>query len=452
MSDGSSKEKIFVLDTNVLVHDPDSVHAFDEHKVVIPILVIEELDKLKRNKNNREVAFQARAATRRLAELRKGGSLLKGIPTPGGGLVMTDPNHVSFDNLPVGFEKCPDNAILLFVQRMVKDHPEAKVILITKDFNMQIKAEAMGLYVEDYRSDKTDGSEVLYRRMSLVEVPVEKSILTRLYRDGSISTEDNGLIAGVIRTLSPNACCKLVTGDPDQYALAIYKPAHQKFVLVLRPSKRTRKRSMIMPRNDEQCVAYDLLSDDSIPCCLLAGPAGTGKSLMAYAAGLQAVFEKRFRKLSIYRSNIEIGEKNGFLPGDLSEKFGPWAQPAIDCINLILADQKKHTVGSLIEAGLITIQPLSFIRGATFPGSFNVFDEAQNWTPKIGKTIVTRAGKGAKIVFTGDLVQIDADYLDPESNCLAHIAEKFKGQRLFANIYLKKGERSELAELAAQLL
>jgi PhoH-like ATPase len=411
--------KIYVLDTNVLVHDPESILKFEDNNLVIPVVVLEELDSLK--KGNDEVARNAREATRQLDALRSRGKLSEGVALDGGGMLRVELNHQDKNLLPVDLPlKSADNRILcvaryLQVQEALKEENaimrrKPKVILVTKDTNLRVKADALGIEAQDYRNDK-------------VEI---NSLYNGFTKDGSIPNsffESNG---------------ELLRQCGDRGSMRVGSKAK---VLSLKT------------RNKEQACAVDILTDSNIPLIALVGPAGTGKTLLAIAAGVEKVRNGEYKRLVVTRPTIPVGNDLGFLPGSLEEKLYPWMKAIWDVFGLIgvKAEGKKgDRKGKL--AIPVEVAPLMYMRGISMHDTYFVVDEAQNLTPHETKTIVTRAGEGTKIVFTGDPWQIDHPYLDSGSNGLSYLVSRFKGDSDFATVTLSKGERSRLAEKAAKLL
>lgn len=441
--------KHFVLDTNVLLHDPQGVlDAFAENHLVIPIVVTEELDRLKRDPI---VGFEVREITRKLEDLRKGGNISEGVPTKGGGSLRIDANHADFKDLPLGFTKTPDNIILLVArglqgQNIDKQEP---VVLVTKDINLRLKANAMGLTAEDYESDKTASVDKLYG--GIVTLPAEEADIAEIHRVGKLALPDTGLIAEHLRTKPPNVCCILQNGREDRAALALYKKKEGTLHLVKKPRKRLARNGGIAPRNDKQCMAYDLVMDEGISLVTLVGEAGTGKTLMALLAGVELLKKKKFKKMIVFRPNVEVGDPMGFLPGNITEKFEPWAKPVISCLNLALSGTDK-TALDMMKKGELEIHPFNYIRGMTYMDSIVLVDESQNISPHVVKTAVTRMGERSKMVLTGDLKQIDSRFLDAQSNGLSHVIYRFPGQEIYGHLTLTKSERSVLAEIAARLL
>jgi PhoH-like ATPase len=440
----ASSKKIFVLDTNVLLHDPKAIFHFQEHDVVLPIVVIEEVDHFK--KDQTEIGRNARNVSRQLDRLRAQGSLSQGVKLDGGGSLRVDIESHPLDLGILREDKHKaDNQILACAKQLLSTRKE-KVVLVTKDTNLRIKADAIGLQAEDYTTDRVEMEE-LYTGHRTWEVDGDQVDL--LF--------DGGLEPKADLELSPNQFVTLVDrANPSHTALGRYFASDK----LLHPLKRIEQHPWgIKPRNREQQCALELLLDDSVQVVTLVGKAGTGKTLLAIAAGLhQVVDDERYHKLLVSRPVMPMGRDLGYLPGDVEEKLRPYMQPIYDNLDFIVAANTEMrrrasmTVGQLEEAGYISVEPLTYIRGRSIPNQLLIVDEAQNLTPHEVKTILTRAGDGTKVIFTGDPFQIDNPYVDASSNGLSFLAENFKGLDISGHITLVKGERSKLAELASNLL
>jgi PhoH-like ATPase len=440
-------KKIFVIDTNVILHDPSAIFRFEDNEVVLPIAVIEELDRFK--KQPEMTGRNAREVSRTLDKLRQEGHLTTGVKLSHGGTLRVGlGDRETLKELPPELNgDFADNAILA-VGMQCKLKCQCPVIVVSKDTNLRIKADALGLNAEDYETDKVD-VEDLYTGST--EVLVDANKIAEFFQAGSITLEQEFL---------PNQDITLVDqANPSHTALGMVEGKSQKIIpLIALPKLGV---SRIQPRNREQRFALNLLLQDSIKLVTLVGKAGTGKTLLAIAAGLQKVAdEKLYTRLLISRPVVPMGKDIGFLPGDINEKLTPWMQPLYDNFDLILGTQdSKEQPGhwrrgheELIEMGILQIEPLTYIRGRTIPQQFLIIDEAQNLTPHEVKTIITRAGEGTKVVLTGDPDQIDNPYIDAASNGLTYVVERFKYEPLAGHITLTKGERSSLAERAAALL
>ncbi len=437
--------KNYVLDTNVLLHDPDSLLNFEENTVLIPIEVIEEIDRFKRESS--ELGQNARAVSRALDALRSKGHLSKGVKLENGGklkIIFQDSlTEKKADKTPFG-NNSVDSRIVMCAIAVQKAEPKIHTILVTKDINLRIKADTVGLEAEDYETDRVHLKD-LYTGMFDLTFSAEK--ITRFRNEGELE------IPGTQRYF-PNEYCTLVEeGSPKRTALAKVDPTGKKLIPVVECREGIWG---IKPRNREQHFAFDALLDDKIKLVTLMGKAGTGKTLMAMAAGLKrTVQDREFRRLVVARPTISMGKELGFLPGSLEEKLNPWMQPIHDALELLSdlnmgSDHRRST--DLMRSGTIVVEALSYIRGRSIANQYMVIDEAQNLTPLEVKTIITRVGQGTKIVFTGDPYQIDNPYVDSASNGFNYIISKFREHPIAAHIELQKGERSELAELAANIL
>lgn len=440
-------KKAFVLDTNVLLHDPNAIFRFEDNDVVLPITIVEELDRFK--KQPQETGRNARQVSRTLDDLRMQGQLTKGIKLTNGGMLRVALcDRSTLKELPPELEgDQADNAILA-VALELKNQCQCYVALVSKDTNLRIKADVLGLAAEDYSTDKVDFEE-LYTGMA--EVIVEAETISQLFQAGHTS---------LAAKVWPNQALTLVDSvNPSHTALALVSDANGKVMPL--PKFPHYGISQIRARNREQKFAFELLMKDSVSLVTLVGKAGTGKTLLAIAAGLHKVAEeKRYGRLLIARPIIPMGRDLGYLPGDVDEKLTPWMQPLYDNFDLIFGTQERNGQPQhwrqgheeLIEQGLLQIEPLTYIRGRTIPKQFLIVDEAQNLTPHEVKTILTRAGEDTKVVLTGDPEQIDNPYVDAASNGLTYVVERFKAEPLAGHITLYQGERSDLAERAAALL
>lgn len=446
----SSIQKTYILDTSVLLHRAESLFSFGDNQVVLPIVVLDEIDKFKRGTT--ELNRAARVVIKSLDQIRERGDLDKGVLLENGGTLVININDRDATKLlPPGFEPSNDNRILA-TALAVQKRREGPVILVSKDINMRVKAQALGLMAEDYRYDQIiDIDEMFTGHRDLV---VPEDVIADLYRDRSVPLDRAGELS---RPLAPNEFVMLTGGAPSS-PTALTRFNQEAGVL-------SRLREVrfdiwgIRPLNREQQYAFEVLLDDDVQLVTLAGKAGTGKTILAIAAGLQKVVnEKVHRRLAIYRPVIPMGRDIGFLPGTEQEKLSPWMQPIMDNLEFLLNEHgggKKGSTGRadyLLDSNLLDIRALTYIRGRSLPQQFIIIDEAQNLTPHEVKTIVTRAGEGTKIVFTGDPYQIDHPYLDSTSNGLTHLVERFRDHAIAAHVTLSKGERSKLAELASVVM
>ena len=439
-------KKIFVVDTNVILHDPTAILRFEDNEIVLPIAVIEELDRFK--KQPEMTGRNAREVSRTLDTLRKQGHLTTGVKLSNGGTlrVALGDRH-TLKELPAELDGgVADNSILA-VGMQCKQQCNCPVIVVSKDTNLRIKADALGLNAEDYETDKVDVDE-LYT--GTTEVLVDSVQIGEFFNAGFLTLEQEFL---------PNQDITLINStNPSHTALGMVEGNSKRIIhLATLPKLGV---SRIQPRNREQRFALNLLLQDSIKLVTLVGKAGTGKTLLAIAAGLQKVAdEKLYSRLLISRPVVPMGKDIGFLPGNINEKLTPWMQPLYDNFDLIFGTEASDKPGNwrrgheeLIEMGMLQIEPLTYIRGRTIPQQFLIIDEAQNLTPHEVKTIITRAGEGTKVVLTGDPDQIDNPYIDAASNGLTYVVERFKHEPLAGHITLTKGERSSLAERATALL
>jgi PhoH-like ATPase len=433
--------KNYILDTNVLLHDPNSLVNFDEHNVLVPIEVIEEIDRFKREST--ELGRNARTVSRMLDGFRGEGSLSEGVELPNGGKLK-----IAFQRNGHGDTIFPkdsvDNRILALAAGVQKAQPKNATILVSKDINLRIKADALGLLAEDYETDRVFITD-LYTGMVDLAVPAEKIISFKAKNELPL---DGG------KKYCPNEFCTLTDeANPKKAILTKVDPTGTKLI----PIHDSREGIWgIKPRNREQHFALDALLDDRVKLVTLMGKAGTGKTLVALAAGLKRVVNDReFRRLIVARPTISMGKELGFLPGSLEEKLAPWMQPIHDALEMLSDLNMGHDhrrSGDLMRSGSIVVEALSYIRGRSIANQFMIVDEAQNLTPLEAKTIITRVGQGTKIVFTGDPYQIDNPYVDSSSNGFNYIVSRFRDQAIAAHVELQKGERSELAELAANIL
>ncbi len=432
--------KNFILDTNVLLHDPNSILNFHDNNVHIPIEVIEEVDRFKREST--ELGRNARSISRMLDGFRVQGRLNKGVQLPNGGTLRILIPGPGESTIPALDPLVVDNQILAVALAVQKKQPKIKAVLVSKDINLRIKADALGLAAEDYESDHV-------RLQDLYAGMFEKTITSD--QMAKFRSEEEFALG---EKRCPNEYCALIdVGNPKRAALTKVDASGTKVVPVIDCREGVWG---IKPRNREQHFAFDALLDDRIKLVTLMGKAGTGKTLMAMAAGLKrTVMDREYRRLVVARPTISMGKELGFLPGSLDEKLAPWMQPIHDALEM-LSDLNMGTEhrrsGDLMRSGQIVVEALSYIRGRSIAHQFMIIDEAQNLTPLEVKTIVTRVGSGTKIIFTGDPYQIDNPYVDASSNGFNYLISKFRHHPIAAHIELQKGERSELAELAANIL
>ncbi len=435
--------KNYILDTNVLLHDPHSILSFAENSVLIPIEVIEEMDRFKREST--ELGQNARSVSRMLDSFRVEGHLSEGVQLPNGGQlkIVFHKNGVEKNGHALATDSV-DNRILLTAYGIQKAQPKNPTILVSKDINLRIKADALGLQAEDYENDHVSITD-LYTGMIEMSISTEKMTEFRV---------KNELVLENGKKYFPNEYCTLTDeANPKKAALTKVDATGTKLVPIIDCRDGVWG---IKPRNREQHFALDAVLDDRIKLVTLMGKAGTGKTLLAMAAGLKRVVNDReFRRLIVARPTISMGKELGFLPGSLEEKLAPWMQPIHDALEMLSDLNMGHDhrrSGDLMRSGSIVVEALSYIRGRSIANQFMIIDEAQNLTPLEAKTIITRVGNGTKIVFTGDPYQIDNPYVDSSSNGFNYVVSRMREHPIAAHIELQKGERSELAELAANVL
>ena len=439
--------KIFVLDTNIILHDYKSVKSFQDNDIVIPMAVVEELDKFK--KGNDALSFNARAFMReitRLTDRQKFGK--RGVPLGKKlGYIKIEPNHPFVPELRDLFkDDIQDHRILSTAMWVRDNNPDRFVALVTKDINLRLKAKAAGMEVQDYMRDRLDDEVMENLEKEVISIEASSEAVQRLAygQDNSLDWKEVSA-----KEPSPNQLYKFNLGGDS--VCARYDASRKVIALV-----RSREAYGIRPRNDEQKFALDACLNPRIPLVSLTGGAGTGKTLLALAAALEQADD--FDQIILSRPTVVLGGQDiGFLPGDQRSKMSPYIQPLMDNLDVIKRCFKPSSKQALkVEAMLkderLLISPLAYIRGRSLGKVYFIVDEAQNLTPHEVKTIITRAGEGTKMVFTGDIFQIDQPYLDQWSNGLTHLGEKMKGQPLFQHVFLRKGERSNLSDIAAKLL
>lgn len=431
------KTKTFVLDTNVLLHDPEAMVKFGRNEVIIPVTVLEELDKMKRIPS--DLGRNARAVFRMLDALHTmgEGNLHTGIKLPNGPTVRIEielkPNNGYAFSLAIN-----DNKIILTA--FVLQDQGKKVVFVSKDFAARIKAEAIGLEAEDYENLKF-AYDSIYRGIRRIETA--KVDIDHFYKDGNLSLK--------VEEPKPNEYF-IMTSPEHSSAVGKYDPVNRQ----IEPLIKNNVIWGIKPRNVEQKCAVDLLLRDDIKLVSLVGQAGTGKTLLALACALRKVFdESQYTRILVSRPVIPLGRDIGYLPGTKEEKLFNWMQPIYDNLEF-LCDSTGHesseTLRWVMDSKKIEMEAVSFIRGRSLPKIFMIIDEAQNLTPHEVKTIISRAGEGTKVVLTGDPTQIDNPYLDKDSNGLTYVVGRFSDHRIYGHVYLEKTERSELAALAAEML
>ena len=449
--DGARKPKIFVLDTNIVLHDYKAIRKFQDNDIVIPIAVLEELDKFK--KGTDALSFNARGFMRDIDRLTEGKMFGRdGVPIGKGlGNIKIEPNHPFPDSMKELFHDDTQDHRILATAIWVRDnYPSRFVALVTKDINLRMKAKAAGMVAQDYLTDRVEEDKVEFSQKEVQFITDAPDEVIQELAYGQHNTVD---WKGLCETKpSANQLFKIQwTTHGDEIICARYDADIDKIILV-----RKREASGIKPRNDEQKFALDACLNKKIQLVSLTGGAGTGKTLLALAAALEQ--ERDFDQIILSRPTVILGNQDiGFLPGDQKSKMSPFLQPLMDNLNVIKAlyrpsSREYQHIESLLKDEKLLITPLAYIRGRSLGKAYFIIDEAQNLTPHEIKTIITRAGEGTKMVFTGDIFQIDQPYLDQWSNGLTHLGEKMAGQKLFEHVFLKKGERSELSDIAAKLL
>jgi len=438
-------KKTFVLDTNVLLHDYQCIYNFQENDVIIPITVLEELDKFKRG--NDIINYHAREFTRELDKL-SGDKLFNGGLTLGKGLgkLSIETGKPFSATMQTSFpENTADHRILAIAEHVYRNKPDREVVFISKDINLRMKAKSIGIMAQDYENDKVQDIDEIYKNISTLE-NLDDKLIMRLYENPEgIPLEDFRFK----QVPMPNQYF-ILKGNSSS-ALAHYDPESGYMNRVLK-----QKTYGIDPRNAEQTFALDALMRPQVQLVSLTGKAGTGKTLLALAAAIHQ--RQDYTQIFLARPIVPLSNRDlGFLPGDVKEKIGPYMQPLFDNLDVIKnkfsQTSKEFTkIEEMLKNEKLIITPLAYIRGRSLSRIFFIVDEAQNLTPHEIKTIITRAGEGTKMVFTGDIEQIDSPYLDEKSNGLSVLTDKMKGQELFAHVNLVKGERSYLAELASHLL
>ncbi|WP_372931895.1 PhoH family protein [Mariniphaga sediminis] len=440
----TSKSKIFILDTNVILHDHTCIYQFQDNDIILPITVLEELDKFKRG--NDLINYQAREFVRVLDEI-VGDELFNGGKSlgKGKGKLRIETGKPFSESLKTSFrEDIPDHRILAIAEYMTQSYPKRKTILVSKDINLRMKAKSLGVSAEDYKTDQVTDENVLSKTITTFD-NFDDTLISTMYENGSVGVEE---IKQEVRP-EPNEC--FIFKGNNSSVLGRFDAASKRM-------QRVEKKSAygIKPRNAEQTFSLNVLMDPTIQLVALTGKAGTGKTLLALAAAIE--MHKSFDQILLARPIVALSNRDlGFLPGDASEKINPYMQPLFDNLSVIKhvfnpRSKEYLQIEELQKEEKLVITPLAYIRGRSLSNSFFIIDEAQNLTPHEIKTIITRAGEGTKMVFTGDLQQIDSPYLDMKSNGLAYMTDRMRNQDLFAHINLVKGERSYLAELASNLL
>jgi PhoH-like ATPase len=441
-----SQPKIFVLDTSVILYNHNAINSFDDNDVVIPITVLEELDNFK--KGNETKNFEAREFIRIMDRLSTKGTLQNWIQLefPKAGMFKVQMNEIpenGINAIKVFGDDKPDHRILNAAIRLTDENQESKVILVTKDINLRIKAKSLNIPAEDFETGKIKDVDSLYSGISLLE-DVTAEAIDKIYTQGLCEPDE-------IRIKNPVPNHYFIIRNEQSSVLAFYNPKLEK---IERVEKRPAYK--ILPRNAEQVFALHAIMNNSIKLVTLQGVAGTGKTLLALAGSLEQ--KRNFKQIFLARPIVPLSNKDiGYLPGDIKSKLNPYMEPLWDNLKFIQnqyseKDKEFKRISEALESEKLLIQPLAYIRGRSISNICFVVDEAQNLTPHEVKTIITRAGEGTKIIFTGDIYQIDTPYLDAQSNGLSYLIDKIKHHDIYAHVRLEKGERSELANLANDLL
>ncbi|GIW73718.1 MAG: hypothetical protein KatS3mg103_0240 [Phycisphaerales bacterium] len=482
MSESSQRVKQFVLDTNVLLHNPNALFVFQENDVIIPFAVIEELDSLKRQED--DIGRNAREVIRRLDRLRAKGPLTKGVrwgdSSPHAGAAASTASNGATGTIRIAIpgedrpaaiaDDTKDNRIIAVAWQL---HAQGqRVVFVSKDLNARIKSDALGIPTEDFQNQKVDADH-LYT--GYVTVQVEGHLIDQLYDERMLPLEpihaalaaasgedEDPTLPKSGQTVLPNAFVLLKDKDDENHTGLARRLADTEHLIPISPPRKPI--FGLLARNVQQTMALDLLMDDEIQMVTLLGSAGTGKTLLALAAGMAKVFQEgRFDKLLVARPIMPMGRDIGYLPGDKDEKLFAWMQPIFDNLEYLLSTRGAHgqsadshtseqRIDKMIADGKLVLEPLTYIRGRSIPHQFMIVDEAQNLTPHEVKTIASRVGEGTKLVLTGDIGQIDNPYLDSSSNGLSYAVEKMKGLGLVGHVTLQRSERSTLASLAAERL
>jgi PhoH-like ATPase len=442
-------KKNFVLDTNVMLHDYGCLSNFQENDVYIPITALVELDRFK--KGSEQINYNAREFVRELDVLTSDDFYLKGASLgEGRGMLYVVAGAEYHAKVAISFpERIPDHRILSCAMTVSEKHPDMKTILVTKDINMRMKARSLGIMVEDYNTDKVKNVNV-FEKAQEVYTGIDGTFIDGFYasREGIPAADFKAKCPQI--ELSVNECC--VLESERNSVLVRYNP----FTGTIKRIEKGTPNYGIQARNTEQKFALEVLNDPDIRLIGMTGKAGTGKTLLALASALKQA--KEYKQILLARPIVSLANKDiGFLPGNEKEKVGPYMQPLFDNLNVIKSQfssnsQEVRNIDGMLKDNKLVIEALAFIRGRSLAETFCIVDEAKNLTPHEIKTIITRTGEGTKMVFTGDIEQIDSPYLDRQSNGLAYMVDRMKGRKLFAHVNLVKGERSDLAELAADLL
>ncbi len=443
--DAPQKSRIIVVDTNVILFDAQAIFKFIDSEVYVPMSVIEEIDRFKRDIG--EIGRNARQFSRFVDDLRDEGKLSDGVPLEKSDSIVRISVDLGANTLPKDLDpEKADTRILATALELAKLFPDVPVDLVTKDINLRIKADVYGVNAKDYEPDSVAIDEMY---TGFIDFEVNPNQIDEFYQNKSMAnSEGKKLLANQYCVLRDNS-------NSNHSAVGRFNEKENTIVPLL---KSTENVWGIFPRNVEQSFALDCLLNDEISLVSLVGKAGTGKTLMALAAGLfKTLDEGKYQRLLVSRPIFPMGRDIGYLPGDVEQKLNPWMQPIFDNVEFLMGSDRSARKAAgraqeLINQGMLNIEPLTYIRGRSIPKQFLIVDEAQNLTPHEIKTIITRAGMGTKIVLTGDCYQIDNPYVDSANSGLTYAVERFKGHGIAAHVTLTKGERSELAELASNVL
>lgn len=440
----TKQKKIFVLDTSVILYNHDAINSFEENDVAIPITVLEELDNFK--KGNDIKNFEAREFIRIMDRLAGKYTLKNWISINGkdkGKFKVVMNTHSKIDAVKIFGENKPDHKILNCALSLVEEFPEKKVILVTKDINLRLKAKSLNIHAEDFETGKIKDLDSLYSGKTVLEI-TDREIIDKIYKDGYCELEDLNIERPI-----PNHY--FIIKHNRTSALTYFNAATNRIEKIeKKPAYR------ITPRNAEQVFALHAINNPDVKLVTLQGVAGTGKTLIALAGAID--LKREYKQIFLARPIVPLSNKDiGYLPGDIKDKINPYMEPLWDNLKFIQnqfheSDKEYKAIANAIESEKLVITPLAYIRGRSISNVIFIVDEAQNLTPHEVKTIITRAGEGTKIIFTGDIYQIDTPYLDSQSNGLSYLIDKIKHHKIYAHIRLEKGERSELANLANDLL
>ncbi len=438
-------KKTFILDTNVILHDYTCIYHFKDNDIVLPIVVLEELDRFK--KGNDLINFHAREFTRELDKLADGQDLSQGVPLGEGlGKLFIETGKAFSEQMLQSFsEHTPDHRILAIAEFFKTHRPSFHPVLVSKDINLRMKAKSLGIASEDYLTGKVQDLEHLYSALPVYD-NLSDDWIGSLYQSEFVPMEGSPL-----KDVAFKGQSYFILKGNNQNALAYYNPISK---LISRVEKQTNYG--IKPRNAEQTFAFHALNNPEVSLVSISGKAGTGKTLLALAAALAQ--RRQYKQIYLARPVIPLSNRDiGYLPGSADEKIGPYMAPLFDNLSVIKnqfspQSREYQNIEEMVRLEKLVITPLTYIRGRSLSDVFFIVDEAQNLTPHEVKTIITRAGEGTKMVFSGDVQQIDTPYLDSKSNGLSYLTDRMRGQEIFAHVHLEKGERSALAELASDLL